>query len=100
MYTAMMVEKTTSMTPLTMAVPTLAAVPKTSPAVPIKAVHALGERVAYVGEDLIPVYVAEVGGEGEVKGLEHPVAPGDDVVHIVRHLRNDRADRLHQAREI
>ena len=36
MYTAMMVEKTTSMTPLTTAVPTLAAVPKTSPAVPIR----------------------------------------------------------------
>ena len=64
-----------------------------------EAVDALGERVPDVGEDLVPVDVAEIGREREVEGLEHPVGPGDEVVHVVRHLRDDRAHRLDEARE-
>ena len=71
MYTAMMVEKTTSMTPADDGGADVGRGAEDVSRRADKAVHALGERVAYVGEDLIPVYVAEVGGEGEVKGLEH-----------------------------
>ena len=56
--------------------------------------------VAYVAEDLHPVDVAEIGREREVQGLEHPVRPGDEVVHIAGHLRDDGADRLDQARAV